>query len=104
MTRKLSWRDPSGASGPRWTADAKVAARRRRGGTPVATDWNETDIRPDDGYVVCLPERPTATEARLWRLAGGDPAKYTDLVIEYSDEIAADREAGRFAPKTPKRR
>jgi len=141
--------------GPRWTADAKVAARRKRGGVrPTNSDPAEAgqagaaptkrptiteaalrrmaggdpakyaelaarhsyDIEtdrdagwmnehlPEEGYIFCLPERPTSTEARLWRLAGGDPSKYTDLAIEYSDEIAADRAAGRFAPKTPKKR
>lgn len=52
---------------------------------------------PDlDNDVTCLPVRPTRTEATLWRLAGGDPDKYADLTMEYSDEIEADREAGRF--------
>lgn len=67
---------------------------RRQPRRRVRRARNETDIWPDDGYLVCLPDRPTATEARLWRLAGGDPAKYTDLAIEYSDEIEADRAAG----------
>lgn len=90
--------------GTRWTADLRTKASRKSHGEKPVIDWSETDVRPETGYRVCLPEHPTATEARLWRLAGGDSAKYTDLAIEYSDEIEADRAAGRFAPKSPKKR
>ena len=86
--------------GLRWTTNPRTKTPRPSHGS--AADRRETPRQ--DEYRECLPDRPTATEMRLWRLAGGDPSKYTDLAIEYSDEIAADRAAGRFAPKTPTKR
>ncbi|MEK6373243.1 MAG: hypothetical protein AABO58_11150 [Acidobacteriota bacterium] len=86
--------------GPRWTSEPKKPRRPHdRPVKPAAPKSSE----PVDVYPACLPEQPTRTEAYLWRLAGGDPAKYEALAAEYSDEIAADREAGRIEPKRRKR-
>jgi hypothetical protein len=99
--------------GRRWTTNLqtrtprppRTSLRHELQVTTDVPDWNDAP-RPSEqeAYIICLPERATATEMRLWRLAGEDPAKYTDLVIEYSDEVAADRAAGRFEAKKPKKK
>jgi hypothetical protein len=108
-------RQPSGRRkrhGRRWTTNSRTrtprpprtSPRHKLQVTADVPDWDEQRPSEQEAYFICLPKRPTATEMRLWRLAGEDPAKYTDLVIEYSDEVAADRAAGRFEARKPKKK
>jgi hypothetical protein len=84
--------DRKSRRGPKWTS-RKHGPRRSH-----TADAAFTASRSTEPYPQCRPARPTRTEARLWRLAKGDAEKYEDLAMEYSDEIDADREAGRFEP------
>ncbi|HEX6087517.1 MAG TPA: hypothetical protein VF266_23490 [Thermoanaerobaculia bacterium] len=90
------WKKPNDRKrrrGPKWTSRNHGPRRSHTADAALAAAQSPTE------YQQCLPARPTRTEARLWRLAGGDPVKYGDLAMEYSDEIEADREAGRFEVK-----
>jgi hypothetical protein len=94
------WKQPNDRKprrGPKWTSRKHGPRRSHTADAALAAAQSPTE------YQRCLPERPTRTEARLWRLAGGDPVKYEDLAMEYSDEIEADREAGRFEVKNVKK-
>jgi hypothetical protein len=81
---------------PRWTARRRTT--RPAHGKPTASDAREKEPQPEQSATPHRPTRTTRTEAYLRRLAGGDEKRYQDLVIEYSDEVAADRAAGRFEP------
>jgi hypothetical protein len=94
------WKQPNDRKprrGSKWTS-RKHGPRRSH-----TADAALTAAQSPEEHQHCLPGRPTRTEARLWRLAGGDPKKYEDLAMEYSDEIDADREAGRFEPTKRKK-
>jgi len=87
---------------PRWTERPRT--KRPAHGKPAAPDVSAREPQPQEQAATTgRPTRRTRTEAYLWRLAGGDARRYQDLVIEYSDEIAADRAAGRFAPTKNKK-
>jgi hypothetical protein len=84
----------------------------RRGRLPATPNCAR---RPSHGRPAPVPDDPTAgtppaarwtlVECRLFRLAGGSAELFASLREEYSDEVAADRAAGRFedAP-TPRSR
>jgi hypothetical protein len=77
---------------PRWTE--KMRRTNLQEDVPAEASWDTAPSAP-----IALsgpPARATSTELRLWRLAGKDPRRYSDLAVEYSDEISADRAAGRF--------
>jgi hypothetical protein len=85
---------------PKWTARPKTT--RPPHGAPFSPDMLPHEP-PHERDRICLPDRPTRTEGYLARLAGGDAKRYEDLLCEYSDEVAADRAAGRFEVKKVKK-
>jgi hypothetical protein len=87
--------------GPKWTA-RKPTSRSLHGKSPSA-DGSAKEPHPLRSVTPHRPTRTTRTEAYLRRLAGGDEKRYQDLASEYSDEIDADRAAGRFEPTKHKK-
>jgi hypothetical protein len=85
---RCSRRRTDGPRHGRWMATPNCARPPHRRPAPV----------PDDPTGGAPPEtRWTVVECRLFRLAGGNPELFSSLRDEYSDEVAADRAAGRFA-------
>jgi len=80
--------------GRRWTAEPK-RARPPHGVVDAAVQ--------DDPTCSAVEAPLTLVEGRLLRLAGGNPELFASLREEYSDEVDADRAAGRFgdAPTPP---
>jgi hypothetical protein len=82
--------------GRRWTP--RPGTPRPPHGKPAAPDASAREKQPptQTATIGRPTRRRTRTEGALWRLAGGDAKRYQDLLVEYSDEIDADRAAGRF--------